>query len=177
MNATRLAKIHRIIDGDSIEVETDHGLIVEVRLYGIDAPEHGQPFADEARTGLSRMLGRKKFWLEEQHIDPYGRTAGLLHHQDRTRRNSVNLRMVREGYAYAYTKYGGEELGFHEAEADARQGRRGVWEDSRDGGERPWDYRRENRQEEELTPSGIIGLMLIGLILLFALMSLASNCN
>lgn len=121
------------------------GRVQEVRLYGIDAPEHGQPGFQEAREALRRVLGRKQFWVEHQHTDQYGRMVGLIYHMDQHRRNSVNLRLVREGYAYAWTKYGGAELGFHAAEGDARQGRRGVWQIGPDGHERPWDYRRRNR--------------------------------
>ena len=168
MNSSWLAKVHHIIDGDSLEVKTEDGLITEIRLYGIDAPERGQPFANEARTGLYKMLGRQTFWLEEQHIDPYGHKVALLHHRDQSRRNSVNLRMIREGLAYAYTKYGGEELGFHQAQADARQGRRGIWEKSDEGGERPWEHRRDNQPgpDMSLTSKAVIILFAL-LILLF----------
>ena len=141
------AQVSRVIDGDSLTVWAGD-LQEEVRLYGIDAPEMEQPGADEARNALWRMLGRQTFWLEPQHTDPYGRTVGIIYHQERHHRDSVNLRMVREGQAYAYTRFGGMELGIHQAEADARQGRRGSWRDSSRGGGRPWEYRRRNAREK-----------------------------
>ena len=172
MKRTKAVQAHYVKDGDSVGVKTDQGHMIEVRLYGIDAPERGQPMAYDAKTALRHMLGRKTLWLEEQDIDRYGRTVGLLYHQDQNRRNSINLRMVREGYAYAYTKYGGKELRFHQAEADARHGRRGVWTDSTRGGERPWDHRQNNRptRKDETSPIviGIVSIVFWGLVILFA---------
>ena len=159
---THLTTVRRVIDGDSLTIWIDKE-VREVRLYGIDAPEHGQQGADESRNALRQMLGGQTFWAEHQHDDPYGRMVCLLYHQDRRRRDSVNLRLVREGYAYAYTKYGGEELGFRQAEADARQGRRGLWRDSRDGGERPWNYRHRNRRGQEKSNTGYL-MLILGII-------------
>ena len=56
--------------------------------------------------------------------------------------NSINLRMVKTGHAYAYTRHGGVGLGFEGAESTARSKRLGVWEKSVKGGERPWDFRQ-----------------------------------
>jgi endonuclease YncB( thermonuclease family) len=54
--------------GDSPEVEIQHELC-QVRLYGIDAPEHSQPHGAEPAEALARMLGQQILWLEEQHLD------------------------------------------------------------------------------------------------------------
>ncbi len=162
-----LARVHRVSDGDSLEVAMGRE-IYRVRLFGIDAPELAQPHGPESADALRRMLGRQTFWLEEQDVDQYGRIVALLYHRDRNRRNSVNLRLVREGYAYAFTRYGGAELGFHQAEADARRGRRGVWRDSPRGGERPWDYRRNNRRADvrQGSPCGLLAVGLAALLVI-----------
>ncbi len=147
MNEKRqLTTVQRIIDGDSLILQTGNSE-EHVRLYAMDAPEHGQEGGYDARNALVQMLGKQTFWMEPVNQDRYGRTVAILYHLDQHRRNSVNLRMVKEGYAYAYTKYGGRGLGVHQAEADARRGRRGIWRDSPQGGERPWKHRAENRVE------------------------------
>ena len=151
MKRITAVQVDYVKDGDSVVVKTDHGRMIEVRLYAIDAPEHGQPIADEAKKAVRRMLGPKTLWLEERGIDIHGRTVGLLYYQDQSRRNSINFRMIREGYAYAYTDYGGTELGVDQAEADARQDRIGVWTDSRRGGERPWISEKETVQRKNLS--------------------------
>ena len=166
------AQTVRIRDGDSLVVMCN-GSYPEIRLYGIDAPEHGQPGFQEARSALMRMLGRMQFRVEPQHQDPYGRTVALLYHANTHRHNSVNLQMVREGYAYAYTRYGGEELGFHQAEADARQGRRGIWQQSPQGGERPWDYRGRHRKRDRVQGKVTDGCFKITLMMTLVITAIA----
>ena len=53
--------------------------------------------------------------------------------------------MVRSGMAWWYRRYGGRDLGFPEAEAEAKRRRRGVWKDG-DRIRRPWDYRADLRR-------------------------------
>ena len=159
------ATLDQVIDGDSLVITTRNGN-AEIRLYGIDAPDHPQPGADEARTALARMLGRQTFWVEYQHTDPYDRPVCMLYDQDRDRRNSINLRLVREGYAFAYTPHGGKDMGFHQAEADARQGRRGVWQESPASQEQPWEYRQQQRDDE---PTGGIIALPVAIILIVIL--------
>ena len=145
----RKVKIRRVVDGDSLEVKYS-GLFgflrrpFPVRLYGIDAPELAQPYGREARNQLASLVRRGDFRMEAISTDRYGRTVSLLY-RPRRRRESVNVSMVRAGMAYWYRRYGGRDLGFPEAEAEARSRRRGVWKDRRRA-RRPWDYRSEARQ-------------------------------
>ena len=39
---------HAVLDGDTIRLLRDTGQIVQVDLYGIDAPELGQPYGVKA---------------------------------------------------------------------------------------------------------------------------------
>ena len=146
----RKVKIQRVVDGDSLEVKYG-GLCgfmrrpFPVRLYAIDAPELAQPYGREARSQLTSLVRRGGIRMEEIATDRYGRRVGLLYRSRRGRQQSINLRMVRSGLAYWYRRYGGRELGFPEAEAEAKSQRRGVWRDQR-GSRRPWDYRADIRQ-------------------------------
>ena len=56
--------------------------------------------------------------------------------------------MVRSGMAYWYRRYGGRDLGFPEAEAEAQAKRRGVWKDGKRA-RRPWDHRADLRRARE----------------------------
>ena len=164
------------MDGDSLWVRISNRKR-EVRLYGVDAPERGQPGADDARNALRRMLGAQWFWVEHQHDDRYGRMISIIYFEGRNHRASVNLRMIREGYAYAYTCYGGRELGFHRAESNARQRRLGVWRNSRRGEERPWEYRRSFRPAREEDPmTMILGISVIGIALLASFIAFIVSC-
>ena len=120
-----------------------------VRLYAIDAPELAQPYGAEARDELASLVRRGRINLEAVATDRYGRTVGLLYWSRRGRQQSVNLMMVSSGMAYWYRRYGGRELGFPEAEEEAKTERRGVWKDRRSEQQRPWDYRAELRQRRQ----------------------------
>ena len=54
-----------VVDGDTIEVSIN-GTIETVRLIGIDSPERGARFADEAAAEMKRLIkpGRT-IWLEQ----------------------------------------------------------------------------------------------------------------
>ncbi len=175
----RKVRIRRVIDGDSLEVKYA-GLFsflrrpFPVRLYAIDAPELAQPLGPEARDQLTSLVRGRGIRLQEVAKDRYGRTVGLVYPGSR-RRECVNLAMVRSGMAWWYRRYGGRELGFPEAEAEARTRRRGVW---RDGprSQRPWDYRadlrRARRRRRRVRRMSVWSAAAIALAILVALLFL-----
>lgn len=148
----RKIRIRRIIDGDSVEVKYAGWLSFlrrpfPVRLYGIDAPELAQPYGREAREQLASLVRRGGIRMDTMATDRYGRTVGLLY-PARRGREPINVAMVRSGMAYWYRRYGGRDLGFPEAEAEAISKRRGVWRDGRRA-RRPWDHRADLRRARE----------------------------
>ena len=148
----RRVRIRRVIDGDSLEVKYA-GLFsflrrpFPVRLYGIDAPELAQPYGQESRKQLETLVRRGGIRMDAMATDRYGRTVGLLY-RHRRRGQSVNVEMVRSGMAWWYRRYGGRDLGFPEAEAEAKRRRRGVWRHG-DRIRRPWDYRADLRRSRQ----------------------------
>ena len=153
----RRVKIRRVVDGDSLEVQYAgfYGRLrrrpFPVRLYAIDAPELSQPDGTTARAHLQSLVRRGGIRMELMDTDRYGRRVALLYRGRRGRRRSVNLAMVQDGMAHWYRRYGGRELGFDRAEAEARARRRGIWR-HRAGPQRPWDYRAEQRNRRQ--PAG-----------------------
>ena len=147
----RRVKISRVVDGDSLEVQYAglYGRLrrrpFAVRLYAIDAPELSQPDGAAARAHLQSLVRRGGIRMELMDTDRYGRRVALLYRGRRGRRRSLNLAMVQDGMAHWYRRYGGRELGFDRAEAEARARRRGIWR-HRAGAQRPWDYRAEQRR-------------------------------
>ena len=147
----RRVRIRRVIDGDSLEVKyagllSFLGRPFPVRLYGIDAPELAQPHGQESRKQLETLVRRGGIRMDVVATDRYGRTVGLLYR--RRRAQSVNVEMVRSGMAWWYRRYGGRDLGFPEAEAEAKRRRRGVWRDG-NRARRPWDYRADLRRTRQ----------------------------
>lgn len=147
----RRVQIQRVVDGDSLEVKYG-GLFgflhrpFSVRLYGIDAPELSQPYGPEARRELASLVRRGGIRMETIATDRYGRCVGLIYRRRPGRKQSINRQMVQAGYAYWYQRYGGRQLGFPEAEAEAKSRRRGVWQGRPGSQQRPWDYRADQRR-------------------------------
>jgi endonuclease YncB( thermonuclease family) len=152
----------RAVDGDTVDCWIDlphytrsrsvHSLSkICVRLHAIDAPELDQPYGREAPETLQGILSTNQFWLEVvQDKDRYGRWVGVLYPIWTPMDDSVNRRMVAEGFTYSYTRYGGTLMGYDVVEGQARQTARGLWKNSPDGGERPWDFRRRRMAEDRM---------------------------
>ena len=141
----------KVSDGDTIQVIDSHGTKVKVRFYGIDCPEtekgnkrtgkiskQGQPYGEEAYRILQGKLRRQHVRLDVMDIDRYGRTVSIVWLGDR----NINLEMVAEGWAWAYTQYldrphASEYL---QAEEQARTKRLGLWQQSNPLP--PWEFRK-----------------------------------
>lgn len=68
-----MGKVVRILDGDTIEVIEDKGVLTRVRLNGIDAPEKEQPFGQRSRQALTTLTAGKIVRVEGTKRDRYGR--------------------------------------------------------------------------------------------------------
>jgi endonuclease YncB( thermonuclease family) len=110
----------RIIDGDSLVVAG-----VEIRLYGIDAPEYrqycfrrGRPWACgiEATRTLRAMIANRPVACRAREQDRYGRTVAACS----VGGNDLGAAMVAGGHAVAYGAYDAEERA-------ARNAGRGIW--------------------------------------------------
>ncbi|MCP9787204.1 thermonuclease family protein [Cyanobium sp. N5-Cardenillas] len=148
------ATVVSVGDGDTLRVE-DGGKKVTIRLACIDAPETAQaPYGMASRRLLQEIapIGAT-VQLVMKDRDRYGRTvADILRNGQ-----SLNLRMVRSGQAFAYRQYLAkcDAAAYLKAEREAERARLGVWADP-GGITRPWDFRRGLRTGSASTskPSG-----------------------
>ena len=142
-----------------------------VRLYGIDAPESDQPFGRESTEALRGLLRAQPLALDVFAHDQYGRAIGLLYPRGGDQRQSLNVAMVRDGWAYCYHRNGRYSQGLNAAQRQAQAARRGVWS-QRDEPERPWVYRgrvREGQRGSVLNPRALVaGLALLVLLYVLA---------
>ena len=131
----RVVGIH---DGDSITVLSVEKKQIKIRLEGIDAPELKQAFGSRAKEHLSSLIMGKDVTLIVKGEDLYKRTLSkiVLDSQD------VNLSMVRDGFAWHYSKYSKDKK-FAEAEAEAKIKKKGLWIDQDPVA--PWDYRSNQK--------------------------------
>lgn len=140
------ARTKSVHDGDSINITNSDGVVVNIRLYGVDAPELKQSFGYQAKKRLIKLASRQTVDIEPMDTDRYGRTVALVRLKDGTLVNEV---MVAEGLAWVYDAYcHREELcrNLHSLQDRARQERRGLWAES--DPTPPSQWRREHKAEE-----------------------------
>lgn len=123
-----------VYDGDTVEVKS-FGVKHTVRLWGIDAPEKGQPFGKESLRTLMRLAKKRIVRVEYSEQDRYGRIIGRIY----VGRKYINLEMIRTGAAWVYRKYN-DDAGFAAAEKKAAKDKTGLW--ALDEKTPPWEYRR-----------------------------------
>ncbi len=119
------AVITKVIDGDTAETSTGE----KIRYLGINSPEKGEPFSNEATKENSELVLDKKVRLEYdvQTKDRYGRTLAYLFINEQM----VNVQLVSLGLAVSETiqpnvKYQDKILA---AEKSARKNCLGIWND------------------------------------------------
>jgi len=128
------AKVLRVIDGDTIDVEIN-GERQRVRYIGMNTPERNEPCFDEAtQANVDLALGKAVHLVSDvSETDRYGRLLRYVYVGD----VFVNLELVAQGYAEAVLYRPDDrhyEL-FSELEAEATQAglgchQTGVFDDS-----------------------------------------------
>jgi micrococcal nuclease len=131
-------KVVAVADGDTFTLLRGREQ-VRVRLEGIDCPEKGQPFGNNARTALSDMVFGKEVRIAQTDVDRYGRVIARVFLSDG---RNVNQELLRRGLAWHYTRYSKDEE-YARLEAAARKNRAGLWADTRPIA--PWDWRKGQR--------------------------------
>ncbi len=132
--STQSGKVVSVHDGDTITVRID-GHAEKVRLLGIDAPELDDERRDyrdagyAARDYARSKLGGETVTLEsDSHQgdrDRYGRLLRYVILRDGT---DFNEDLLRKGYAHVYERFEfSMKREFHEAQAEAKREKRGVW--------------------------------------------------
>jgi micrococcal nuclease len=133
-------KVVGVKDGDSLIVRQDSSVAVEIRLWGIDAPEKRQAYSNASKRHLSNLAYGKRVKVLVRDTDRYGRTVAEIILADG---RNVNQEMVKAGYAWWFRKYAPNDSGLANLESDARKGKRGLWADPH--AVPPWEYRKVRR--------------------------------
>jgi len=140
-----------VADGDTITVQTHQGQY-RIRLSGIDAPEHDQPFGEASKHHLEQLVLNKTVRVESERSDAYQRLLGKVWVRPADCPScpltlDANLGMLTVGLAWWYRYYrdeqSPEDQGRYEfAEFEARAKRVGLWRDPDPTA--PWDWPRGN---------------------------------
>jgi len=148
-------KVIHVADGDTLTVLDADNVHSRVRLGGIDAPEHDQPFGNRAKQNLSSFVLGKEVRVEWRKKDRYGRIVGKVWVTPPEPRCEgppsrcpktldVNLAQLTAGLAWHYKHYEREQSPedrsrYAFAEQEARAKKAGLWSDPDPVA--PWDWR------------------------------------
>jgi endonuclease YncB( thermonuclease family) len=130
-------KVLWVYDGDSFKMNVDGRGVVQVRLYGIDAPEKDQPGGRMALKAAIKLLKNKTVRVVKVDIDKYKRVVGKVY----LGKLYVNLWLLNNGYAWRF-KFFSLDKNFSQAERRARQAKLGIWQLTNNIP--PWEYRQKN---------------------------------
>ena len=130
-----------VFDGDSFEARDADGRRVEVRLFGIDAPERRQPWSRKSREALRSLVRGQVLDLRVVEIDRYDRLVAEAFLPDG---RSLNAEQVAGGHAWVYRRYT-DDSELLRLEREARDARRGLWSLSERERVPPWEWRRQRR--------------------------------
>jgi len=138
----RVVGVH---DGDSVTLLDATNRQYKVRLGGIDAPGLAQPFGRAAKASLSRLAFQREATAECGKVDRYRREVCSL----QVAGIDVGLAQIEAGMAWYFRRYERELTADRrqmnaQAEAQARDNRRGLWSDVSPIA--PWDWRAARRR-------------------------------
>ena len=124
---SQTATVTNIIDGDTIDVSID-GTTYPVRYIGMDTPERGAPFFDEATQANAALVASQTVILvkDVSETDQYGRLLRYVYLQDGT---FVNTELVRQGMAQiaTYPPDVAYQETFLQLQQEARAAGIGLW--------------------------------------------------
>ena len=135
------AQVIKVIDGDSMLIRRN-GKKIEVRLYGIDCPEHGQPFSNVAKKQVRRWVLGKTVRVEPLYLGKYGRLIGRIDDVDD---QELSEKLVKNGLAWVHPAYCHKKVckKWWRAQAKARKRELGLWLDP--SPVPPWVIKRTRR--------------------------------
>ena len=102
LNIYEQAHVDRIIDGDTIESNK-----TSIRLLGINTPERGELYYEEAKVFLEDLVLNKTVNLKygKEHYDKYQRVLAYVFLDNK----NINLKLVEEGFANIYFPSGKDQ--------------------------------------------------------------------
>jgi len=137
------ATVTEISDGDTFVVRADRMSILNVRLYGIDAPELSQPHGLEAKAFLSKLVESKTISLEILDVNRYGQSVALAYLENE---RSLQEQLIEAGFAWVYPKYCMIPLCryWKKVELEAHDSREGIWQAN--SPVQPWQWRESQKK-------------------------------
>ncbi len=141
------ADAFKVVDGDSIRIETGPGKTIDLRLASIDAPELRQSAGRMALQHLRSITAGKSATFYQTDTDRYQRAVVFMYvsvsNADGVseRPLQVNAQMVADGFAWHATQHSSDRR-LDQLQQRAMQQRLGLWADPNPTP--PWEHRAQN---------------------------------
>lgn len=122
------AKTANAIDGDTLNVTDNKGVLHKIRLLGIDAPESDQPYGVESKNALQKCVDNQTVTIQWSKKDKYDRILGKVV----TGKGDCNFVQVDTGFAWYYKEYESDvsqndRLLYANAHTIAKGAKKGLW--------------------------------------------------
>ncbi|MEW6348590.1 MAG: thermonuclease family protein [Thermodesulfobacteriota bacterium] len=127
-----------VTEGDSLVVSNGNSPTT-IRLHGVDCPEKGQDFFDEATRFACGLVLGKTVEVEPVSVDHHDRIVAKVSVEGM----SLNEELVRTGLAWWYPYYAPGDTRLAELHDKAKASKVGLW--SRPEPTEPWEYRDQRR--------------------------------
>ena len=125
-----------VLDGDTLEVLYNNHA-ERIRLSGIDCPEKGQAYGNNAKQAASHLAFGKTVSVQSHGYDKYKRTLADVLLPDGM---NLNQELVKQGWCWWYRKYAPMDTVLEGFEKEAREAKKGLWADPRPVP--PWEWRK-----------------------------------
>ena len=143
MRATIELQVVDAEDGDTLIIRNTADQHLKLRLQGIDAPEKGQAFSNDAKEQLAKLTSGKSVTIE---FDPHGKpdNEGRIIAKVYLDGNDIGIQLIKAGLAWFCKDYKtmqteSDRYNYAEAEKEARGAHLGLW--SQHSPQAPWNYR------------------------------------
>ena len=137
------ARVVGVADGDNIIALTANNKRIIIKLGGIDCPEIGQAFAQEALQFTSDQCLGKTVKYRIFGIDIYNRIIATVYLEDG---RELNLEIIKAGFAWHYKRYS-TRPDYADAETQARRDGVGLWTGKNPMP--PWEWRKQRGNESK----------------------------
>jgi endonuclease YncB( thermonuclease family) len=145
IRATVELEVVGAVDGDTLIISNTAGQHVSIRIQGIDAPESGQAFYNEATKHLASISTGKVVSVE---FNPHGKpdADGRIIAKVYLDGDDMGLFQVKAGFAWYCKEYmkmlsESDRYTYAEAEKEARGAGRGLWHEH--SPQAPWLFRKQ----------------------------------
>ena len=138
--------VTNVIDGNTIEISSEDNQTYQVMLHGIDSPEPGQNYSEQAQRLLSKLLFKKTVTVMIRGKNRLGIRLGEIQISGAP---DPRHELIKEGLAWTAEREPIAEL--ESLKEQARLEGRGLWKE--ENPTPPWIFRRQQSMMQPKTSS------------------------